>query len=133
MHGLIIKSPYIDHILEGKKTWEMRSTATQIRGRIALIRKGSGHVVGVANLVDVHGPLSEDELLRNSEKHLIPDAIVQSGEAAKWDTAWVLRDVEVLDNPVPYRHRSGAVIWVVLDDCVVARIHDQLAAGAFIC
>ena len=55
--GLVIKSPAIDKILLGIKTWEMRSKSTQVRGPIALIKKGSGQIVGIANLVDVKGPL----------------------------------------------------------------------------
>ena len=50
--GLIIDAPWIDHILEGRKDWEMRSQATSVRGWIGLIRKGSGQVVGIARLVD---------------------------------------------------------------------------------
>jgi len=38
--GLVIKSPYIDRILAGTKTWEMRSSATSVRGPIALIKQG---------------------------------------------------------------------------------------------
>ena len=37
-------------MLSGKKTWEMRSTRN--RGPIGLIRKGSGQVVGIADIVD---------------------------------------------------------------------------------
>ena len=39
--GLIIADPWIGYIISGTKTWEMRSRNTTIRGRIALIRKGS--------------------------------------------------------------------------------------------
>jgi len=34
MRGLIIAEPWIDYILEGKKTWEIRGTSTKIRERI---------------------------------------------------------------------------------------------------
>jgi hypothetical protein len=51
MKGLIIKEPWISLILSRKKTWELRSRDTRVRGRIALIRKGSGTVIGVAELV----------------------------------------------------------------------------------
>ena len=50
--GLIIADPWIDHILNGRKDWEMRSQATSIRGWFGLIRKGSGSVVGLARLRD---------------------------------------------------------------------------------
>jgi hypothetical protein len=35
--GLVIAEPWISQILAGRKTWEMRASATNIRGRIGLI------------------------------------------------------------------------------------------------
>ncbi len=52
--GLIIDSPHIERILSGAKTWEMRSSKTAQRGRIALIRKGSGLVVGTVEVDRLH-------------------------------------------------------------------------------
>jgi hypothetical protein len=46
--GLVIDEPWVSLITAGKKTWEMRSRNTLVRGRIALIRKGSKTIVGVA-------------------------------------------------------------------------------------
>ena len=40
--GLMIKSPWIDKILAGEKTWEIRGYTTETRGTIALIKSGSG-------------------------------------------------------------------------------------------
>ena len=57
-HALLIKEPWISMILEGKKTWEIRGSATKRRGRIALVASGTGTVVGTCDLVDVVGPLS---------------------------------------------------------------------------
>jgi hypothetical protein len=57
MRGLLIRSPWIEEILRGRKTWEIRGSNTNIRGRIGLIRSGSGLVVGTCDLVDVEGPL----------------------------------------------------------------------------
>jgi hypothetical protein len=52
MKGLIIKSPWIDKILAGEKTWEIRGSNTKIRGKISLIKSGSGMILGKADLVD---------------------------------------------------------------------------------
>ncbi len=38
MKALVIRSPWIDLILAGSKTWEMRTKPTSIRGRVALIK-----------------------------------------------------------------------------------------------
>lgn len=113
--GLVIKSPAIDKILLGIKTWEMRSKSTQVRGPIALIKKGSGQIVGIANLVDVKGPLSQQEKLDTIDKHQISISRLNSNETDKWNTAWVLENAKPLITPVNYQHPSGAVIWVNLD------------------
>ena len=72
LKGLIIDSPHIEHILAGRKRWEMRAVGTRRRGTIALIRRDSGAVVGVADLIDSLGPLTENELLATGALHLIP-------------------------------------------------------------
>jgi hypothetical protein len=41
----------------GKKIWEMRKSTCRLRGPVALIRKGSGQVVGVTEVVDSLPPL----------------------------------------------------------------------------
>jgi len=118
MRGLIIREPWIDLILDGKKTWEIRSRTTKIRGRIALIRGGSGTIVGYATLVDSIGPQTIYELSRQGDKHGVPDKPLREF-VAKYENrahAWVLKDVERLESPIPYNHPSGAVIWVNLDE-----------------
>jgi hypothetical protein len=69
MKGLIVDEPWISLIISGKKTWEMRSRNTLVRGRIALIRKGSKAVVGVAEIVRTIPKLSQSELRANVIKH----------------------------------------------------------------
>lgn len=113
--ALIIASPFIERILAGTKTWEMRSTATKQRGRIALVRKGSGLVVGTAELSDSVGPLTRAQMLDNTDRHRVDTDRILSGAVDKWTYAWVLRDVRPLAQPVQYIHPSGAVIWVTLD------------------
>ena len=52
MKGLIIKSPWIESILDGRKTWEIRGSNTKIRGTVALIKSGSGKIFGEVDLID---------------------------------------------------------------------------------
>ena len=54
--GLIIKAPFMDWILSGRKPWELRSSHSKQRGPIALILQGSGTLVGVARLIDSIDP-----------------------------------------------------------------------------
>lgn len=113
--ALIVDTPYIDLILEGKKTWDLRSSHSSIRGRIALIRKGSGTIVGAIDIVDSIGPLSHQELVANSGKHHLREEDLKDPKMAKWRYAWVLKNGRKLAAPIPYRHPQGAVIWVNLN------------------
>jgi hypothetical protein len=57
-------------------------------------------------------------MIANHDRHLIPEAMIRSGAVAMWNTPWIMSDVRRLPEPVPYRHRSGAVTWVELDSDV---------------
>lgn len=126
MKGLIIDEPWMSKILAGEKVWEMRSQATAVRGQIALIRKGSGAVVGVATLMGSRGPLTLDELRENASRHRVPMVEFESGRAIKWTVAWELAGVRALANPVGYAHPNGAVIWVNLDPGIEAQVQAEL-------
>lgn len=108
MKGLIIRAPWIDLILQGEKTWEIRGANTHIRGRIALIQSGTGCVMGTAELLDCV-PLD----LRSYQSHIAQHRItaVQSLPYPK-TFAWVLVSPVPFEQPLPYRHPAGAVIWV---------------------
>ena len=125
LSGLVIESRWIQKLIDGPKTWEMRTTGTNKRGAIALVEKGSGLVVGAARLLNVQGPFSQEELADHELKHQIPPEIYRA-PGYKWHYAWVLQDAIALPSPVPYRHKSGAVIWVKLDEDVQQAIADQL-------
>lgn len=117
-HGLLILKEPLDKILAGTKTWEIRGKATARRGPIALIESKSGHVVGTCDVVDVVGPLTLAELQRNARRTgFRPDELPYATTYA-----WVVRDARRLPEPVPYRHPSGAVIWVRLETSVLREL-----------
>lgn len=122
LKGLIIRTPQIDYILSGAKTWEMRSTGTAVRGKIGLIRKGSGLVAGTVDLVGCMGPLTDEQMKANQHCHLISPDRLSEPQIAKWRYAWILESAAPLRQPVPYRHPRGAVIWVTLDGVTEDRI-----------
>lgn len=132
--GLVIREPWIDLILSGRKTWEMRSQQIGYRGWIGLIRKGSGRVEGVARLVDVGRPLSADEMVATFDRHRIPEAMIRGGEVARWTTPWKLAEVQVLRRPVPYRHPNGAITLFSLAPevgaAILAQVGERAAAPA---
>ena len=108
MKALIIKQPWIDYILNGKKTWEIRSSNIKIRGRIALIQSGTGLVIGECDLVDCI-KLNENTYQQNQKLHCI-DNISQM--PYKNTYAWVIENAVRFEKPKPYKHPNGAVIWV---------------------
>ena len=120
--GLIIADPWIGHILDGRKDWEMRSQATSVRGWFGLIQKGSGTVVGLARLVDCGRTLDQAEMITNFDHHRIPVDMIRRGEVAKWIVPWKLADVIPLVHPIPYEHKSGAVTWVTLSPDVSQKL-----------
>jgi ASCH domain-containing protein len=116
MLGLVIRDPWLSKIIRGEKTWELRSQNTNIRGRIGLIKGGSKKIFGTAKLVNCV-LLTKKEAYRHYDKHRVPKPDLfefMMGKRAIY--AWVLSDVKVFEEPIPYVHNSGAVIWVRIPD-----------------
>lgn len=109
---MLIKAPWIDYLLDGSKTWEIRGRPTTFRGPVALIRSGSGRVEGVADLVDCHA-LSASVYAAGQAFHRIPPDVVLP-YAQRY--AWVFAHPRRLAVPQPYPHPRGAVVWVTVSD-----------------
>lgn len=111
--GLIVKSPWIDMIFQGLKIWEIRNKKTNIRGKIYLIKSGTGKILGEVELIDCIEFLKED-LFKYKDKHCIPET-----NKSFYDNeilyAWVLSNPLLYKEPIPYKHKKGAIIWVNLD------------------
>jgi hypothetical protein len=126
VNGLIIDEPWIGLILSGDKTWEMRKTTCHHRGPIALIRKGSGQVVGTAEIVDsLRSVENASDYARAEPWHRIPPSRQTEAFSDGWRTPWVLRNGQPLADPITYKHPNGAVIWVNLDDDVTRAVVAQ--------
>ncbi len=113
LKGLIISEPWISLILSGNKTWEMRARISTHRGPIALVRKGSGLVVGIAELVDCKALLGEVEYRKNEHLHRVP-RVDQVSAAVRWPIAWVLKNARSLYPPIRYEHKAGAQSQIIL-------------------
>lgn len=111
--GLIIAKPWIDLILGGEKTWEMRSKPYKKTGYIALIGKGTRSVLGIAKIDGYSGKLSLAELKQSEKKHRVPASKYESSDY-KWFVAMYLSHIVSFAKPIPYEPRAGAVIWVKL-------------------
>jgi ASCH domain len=128
MKALTIRSPWIDLILAGQKTWEMRSRRCHVRGPIALIQAGSGLIVGTADMIDCLPKLNEAEMRAHQAQHGIPEEMLDEVIAHGWVVPWVLSNVRRLAQPVPYKHPWGAVTWIDVPDDACA--HPQAGAVA---
>ena len=126
--GLVIDQPWVGLIADRKKTWEMRTRATKVRGWIGLIEKGSGTVIGMACLTGSRPPLEHHLYHLHFEKHRIPPASNRKRYGGKYLIPWVLAKSFRLPRPLPYRHPSGAVTWVKFADKVSRSLSRQLRA-----
>jgi hypothetical protein len=97
----------IDRILNGQKTWDLRTMRTRARGRIALIEGGSKCIVGTAQVTDCIGPLSLEKLRANIDKHWIPVESLRQLLFRK-TYAVVLADVKAFAVPIPVNVRGGS-------------------------
>lgn len=109
--AIIIDYPWVDYILDQIKTWEMRSTTSKFRGKIAIIAKGTGCIVGVGDFVDSLPKMNKEQLILNFDKHHVD--YEAHPELLKWCCPWVINNVKRIE-PIPYdtRAKRGAVIWV---------------------
>jgi hypothetical protein len=125
MRALVIRRPWVDKILDGEKTWEIRGSRPKARGQIGLIASGSGTVIGTCDLVDCVGPLTAAEFRSNARQ-----AGMRPNEATlgyyRQTFAWVMKNARRFERPVAYQHPSGAVIWVRLDAAVERKVKAQL-------
>lgn len=122
MKALLIKKKWLDLILSGEKTWELRGSNTARRGEIALIESGTGTIVGTCVVEDTKGPLSLSQLKRSKAMHGVAPKEFGDEPPYKRTYAWILGRARRLPKPVPYRHPSGAVIWVSLSPGEARRV-----------
>lgn len=108
--GLIIRREHCEKILDGSKTYEMRSRRTNFRGRFGLIIAGTKKVFGEAELYSVEGePIRDaDEWHNRYLLHRCKEYMPQ------WPWAWMLRNIVKFDDGIDYAHKPGCVIWVNL-------------------
>ncbi len=114
--GLIVREPYASLIVEGKKEWEIRKTKTKIRGEVLII--SNGKAVGKAELVDVLGPFTPEELAEHEDKHHATLEFLREYSNGKPLYAWVFRNAEKFERPRGVRMARGVQVWanVVIKD-----------------
>ncbi|TMU85055.1 hypothetical protein FGG79_14275 [Bacillus sp. BHET2] len=101
----------------------MRGSNTRIRGRVGLIKSGSGRVMGTVNIVGSQ-ELTLSEYQQSSARH----GVKSEGSLQlpyKRTYAWILEDPVLYQTPVPYKHPLGAVIWVNLSKAMVGGAENE--------
>jgi hypothetical protein len=104
---LKIDDKWLKLILAGRKTWEIRRTPTNFRGRVALGNTKSKNCEGYATITDCK-EFSVRDLKKFGDKHQVNEFI--NGYAGDRETlfAWVLLDVSSEPNPRPYSYSTGS-------------------------
>ncbi|EGB10385.1 hypothetical protein AURANDRAFT_62698 [Aureococcus anophagefferens] len=133
--GLPIKAEWLEKILRGEKTVELRGKGTaKVGQRIGLICSKSSTpasmVMGECLLAEARGPLTNVELLALQPQHCVharddgePDTADELRESVEYKKvhAWVFEDVIVYETFIPYEHPRGAVGWIDLTKAIVER------------
>ena len=107
---LIIQRPWIDLILDGRKSLEIRGKHCKKAGeRIYLALSGGGGILlGAVEFVRCHGPLSRDEWAAKASQHCVAGSALPYGSST---FAWELAKPVRFSEPVPYHHKPGIVVW----------------------
>lgn len=106
--GLLVRKPWIDLLLSGEKTWEMRSKPTKQRGKIFLLGVGTGQILGEIELIGCLPPLLKKERRVYKARHRVEDLDLLE----KWPVPWVMQNPIKYSRPKYYDHPQGAVTWV---------------------
>ena len=107
--ALVVKKKWLDLILAGQKTWEIRGSSTSKRGWVHFAEsQAGGKLRGRARLVNCF-PVPTESFQRHYKKHCVPSLTMVPYVTPY---AWVLEDAEEFEKPFEYEHKQGAVIWV---------------------
>ena len=108
---LVVKDPWLDKILNGQKTWEVRGTNTTKRGVVHLALSGAhGRIVGRCHITDSF-PVKKRALQKHFTKHRIKDLSVV---AYRNPHAWVLSKSLRYSKPFVYTHKQVTIVWETL-------------------
>ena len=107
--ALVVKKKWLDLILAGQKTWEIRGSSTSKRGWVHFAEsQAGGKLRGRAVLVNCF-PLRKKSFGLYYKMHCVPSLTMVPYKTVY---AWVFEDAEEFEKPFEYEHKLGAVIWV---------------------
>jgi len=121
MKALSLKQPYAELILQGKKTMESRLWNTKFRGEFLIhasmnVSVGAckrfgfdpknlvrGFIVGKAVLIEVKEYFTDEEYLKDTDKHLgSKEGLEEFGWAGRKKYGFILNDIEKLE-PINFK------------------------------
>ena len=108
--GLFVKEPWIDLLLSGDKTWEIRGSDTKHRGPLFLIKSGTGQAFGLINLYETQ-KIPKEDFLKYAEHHKVYNQEVSYKNI--W--AWKMEKPRIFESPVDIKLKPGAVIFLNLE------------------
>ena len=112
MDGLIIKKQWLDLILSGEKTLEIRGHDTKkLNEPIYLLESGSYRVKAECVIESTY-PISCSDWSEERENHCVDIPYSELKKRYKTPYAWVLSNVKPIEDIWHYDHPKGAVIWV---------------------
>lgn len=112
MDGLIIKKKWLDLIISGKKTIEIRGSNTKKQNEtIYLLESGTHRVVATAAISDTY-PILCSDWSEERGKHCVDASYAELKKRYKTPYAWVLSKIKPIEDIWYYEHPQGAVIWV---------------------
>ncbi len=106
--GLSVNEPYIGYILDGSKTWEIRSEATTRKGLICLVN--SGKIYGTVCLTECI-EINMQDLKDNPELHRLNEDWMARCSQWKKIYAWVLTSPHKLEICRRFVWKLGCVTW----------------------
>lgn len=112
MDGLIIKKKWLDLILQGQKTLEIRGSDTKKKEqKIYLLESGSCRIKAEC-IIESTYPISCSDWSEEREKHCVDISYSELRKRYKNPYAWVLSEIKPIEDIWYYEHPKGAVIWV---------------------
>lgn len=111
-HGLILKGRWLDLILSGEKNLEIRGQTTTKRGKVGLIKSGTGLVFGEVEIVGTF-VIQRDSFGLYYSGHLVGANTLETLNY-KVIHAWMLANPICYPEPIAYTHPRGAITWVDL-------------------
>lgn len=112
MDGLIIKKKWLDLIISGKKTIEIRGSNTKKQGEKIYLLESKTNKVKATCVISATYPISCSDWSEERKKHCIDISYADLKKRYKNPYAWVLKDIQPIEDTWYCKHPKGAVIWI---------------------